>query len=188
MTASRFVVSATPLSGVMRIQRQRRGDERGFLTRMFCGQELAYAGWTWPIAQITHTQTENVGTLRGMHWQCAPMVEAKLVNCLRGAVWDVVVDLRCGSPTFLKWHAECLSAAKQVALLIPPGFAHGFQALEQGSELVYLHSVPHSPEHEAGADALDPRLSIAWPLPVRERSGRDASHPPLGADFEGIAL
>lgn len=185
---ARFHVTPTPLAGLMRVQRRPLGDARGFLARMFCAEELKLAGWHWPVAQINHTRTERAGTLRGLHWQNPPMAEAKLVSCLRGAVWDVAVDLRAGSPTFLQWHAENLSADNHTALLIPPGFAHGFQALEDGAELLYLHSVPHVPDCEAGADALDPRLAIAWPLPVCERSARDAGHALLGADFKGIAL
>lgn len=188
MNPQRFHLTPTPLQGLVRVQRQARGDARGFLSRMFCAQELTAAGWHWPVAQINHTRTEHAGTVRGLHWQHPPMAEAKLVSCLHGAVWDVAVDLRTGSPTFLQWHAELLSADNQAALLIPPGFAHGFQAMQDGSELLYLHSAPHAPDCEAGANALDPRLAIAWPLPVHTRSERDAHHPHLEPDFKGIAL
>lgn len=186
--SSRFTVTPTPLAGLLSVQRHLLGDERGFLARLFCAEELAAAGWPGGVAQINHTRTERAGTVRGMHWQRPPAAEAKLVSCVRGAVWDVAVDLRAGSPTFLQWHAQRLAADNHTALLIPPGFAHGFQALEDGVELVYVHSAPYAPACEAGADALDARLAIAWPLPVRERSARDAAHAPLGSDFEGVVL
>lgn len=185
---SRFAITPTPLAGLLCVQRKPLGDERGFLVRLFCAEELVAAGWPGGVAQVNHTRTERQGTVRGMHWQRPPAAEAKLVSCLRGAVWDVAVDLRAGSPTFLQWHAERLSADNHRALLIPPGFAHGFQALEDGVELLYLHSAPYTPACEACADALDARLAIAWPLPVQERSARDAAHAPLDSSFEGVVL
>jgi len=185
---NRFTVEATPLAGLVTVQRQPLVDSRGFLARMFCAEELAPAGWTWPIAQINHTHTARCGTVRGLHFQRPPAAEAKLVSCLRGAVWDVAVDLRAGSPTFLQWFGTELSAANHRALLIPPGFAHGFQALADDCEILYLHSAAHAPASEGGLDALDPRLAIAWPLPVAERSPRDAEHPLLAPGFTGLPL
>jgi len=185
---SRFTVEPTPLAGLVTVQRQPLVDSRGFLARLFCAQDLAPAGWTWPIAQINHTLTAQRGTVRGLHFQHPPADEAKLVSCLRGAVWDVAVDLRAGSPTFLQWFGTELSAANHRAFLIPPGFAHGFQALSDGCEMLYLHSAPHAPASEGGLDALDPRLAIAWPLPVAERSPRDAEHPLLAPGFTGLQL
>ena len=185
---NRFTLNSTPLAGLVTVQRQPLVDSRGFLARMFCAEELAPAGWTWPIAQINHTHTARCGTVRGLHFQHPPAAEAKLVSCLRGAVWDVAVDLRAGSPTFLQWFGTELSAANHRALLIPPGFAHGFQALADDCEMLYLHSAPHAPASEGGLDALDPRLAIAWPLPVAERSPRDAEHPLLAPGFTGLPL
>lgn len=185
---SRFTLEPTPLAGLVTVQRQPLADSRGFLARMFCAQDLAPAGWTWPVAQINHTHTARRGTVRGLHFQHPPAAEAKLVSCLRGAVWDVAVDLRAGSPTFLQWFGAELSAANHRALLIPPGFAHGFQALADDCEMLYLHSTPHAPASEGGLDALDPRLAIAWPLPVAERSPRDAEHPLLAPGFTGLPL
>lgn len=185
---SRFAVASTPLAGLVSIQRQPLGDERGFLARLFCAEELAAAGWHGPVAQINHTHTAQRGTVRGLHYQRPPAPEAKLVSCLRGAVWDVAVDLRAGSPTFLQWHAQELSARNYTALLIPPGFAHGFQVLEEGAELLYLHSAPYTPACEGALNVRDPRLAIAWPLPVQGLSARDAAHPWIDAPFEGIRL
>jgi dTDP-4-dehydrorhamnose 3,5-epimerase len=185
---SRFDIAALPLTGLKRITRQRLGDARGFLARVFCAEELAAVGWSRPIAQINHSNTAVCGTVRGMHYQKPPCAEAKLVSCLRGSVWDVAVDLRPGSPTFLYWHAETLSVDNGCAMLIPEGFAHGFQTLTDDVELLYCHSAPYASAHEGALNALDPRLAIAWPLPVRERSVRDQSHPLVGPAFEGIVL
>lgn len=185
---NRFSVSSLPLAGVKCITRQRLGDSRGFLSRLFCAEELSEAGWIKPITQINHTMTSRRGTVRGMHYQRPPHSEMKLVTCVRGEVWDVAVDLRTGSPTFLRWHAELLSAENGRALLIPEGFAHGFQAMTDNVELLYCHSAAYAPAAEAGIHSRDPALSIAWPLPVEELSVRDAQLPVLGHGFAGIAL
>lgn len=184
---SRFTLSDLPLAGLKLVQRQRLGDSRGFLARMFCSEELAAAGWTRPIAQINHTLTAKSGTIRGMHFQRPPHAEMKLVSCLRGEVWDVAVDFRAGSPTFLQWHAERLAAENGCAMLIPEGFAHGFQALSDDAELLYCHSAAHAADAEGGLHPLDPALSIPWPLPVGELSSRDSRHPLLHQPFEGLA-
>jgi dTDP-4-dehydrorhamnose 3,5-epimerase len=184
---SRFRIVDTTLPDLKVVVRERRGDERGFLSRLFCASELAPAGWRGGIAQINQTLTHRPGTVRGLHFQRPPDAEAKLVSCLRGRVWDVAVDLRAGSPTLLRWHAEELSPDNGRALLIPEGFAHGFQVLEPDSELLYLHSAAYSPASEAALNAVDPRLAIGWPLPVGDRSARDQAHPLLTDDFRGIA-
>ncbi|MDE2598234.1 MAG: dTDP-4-dehydrorhamnose 3,5-epimerase family protein [Rhodocyclaceae bacterium] len=185
---SRFDVSPLSLNGLALIARSRIGDNRGFLSRMFCADELAAAGWRKPIAQINHTLTTKQGAVRGMHFQLQPHAEMKLVSCLRGEVWDVAVDLRPSSPTFLQWHAERLSADNGHALLIPEGFAHGFQVLSEGAELLYCHSAHFQPQAEAGLNPLDPRLAIAWPLPIAEMSDRDSNHPLLTPSFSGVLL
>lgn len=185
---NRLLVTDTPIHGVKLLQRQPLGDERGFLARLFCARELAHAGWHQPLAQINHTLTQQRGTLRGLHYQTAPHAEMKLVTCLRGAVWDVAVDLRRGSPTFLRWRAQHLSAANGNALLIPEGCAHGFQSLSDDAELLYCHSMPYEAQAEAGLHPLDERLGIAWPLPVALLSERDGRHPPVDGRFEGLHL
>ena len=184
--APRFSCTPLAIPGVVAVQRQRIGDARGSLSRVFCAGELAAAGWTWPVAQINHTHTVRAGTVRGMHYQRPPHAEAKLVTCLRGRVWDVAVDLRAGSPTFLHWCAQELSAENLTALLIPLGCAHGFQALTDDAELLYLHSAAYAPQAEGGLRPTDPRLGIAWPLPISELSARDAGHALLGASFTGL--
>ena len=182
----RFTVEATPLAGLMRVQRQCMQDERGFLARLFCAEELAVAGWQRPLAQVNHTRTLRRGCLRGLHFQRAPHAEAKLVSCLRGAVFDVAVDLRPGSTTYLQWHALTLSADNGCALLIPEGFAHGFQTLEDEVEMLYCHSTAYVASAEGGLHPLDERLAIAWPLPVSELSPRDRQHARIDAAFEGV--
>ena len=185
---NRLICLATPLPGLMRIERHRMADARGAFSRLFCADELAEAGWTDPIAQINHSHTTHRGTVRGMHYQRPPHAEMKLVSCLQGEVWDVAVDLRHGSPTFLQWHAQPLSEDNGCALLIPPGFAHGFQALTDHATLLYCHSAAYAAEAEAGIHPLDPRLAIAWPLPVEQLSPRDAGQTWLAPDFEGVRL
>ena len=185
---NRFTVTDLPLAGLKRIERQRLGDSRGFLTRLFWAEELAAAGWHKPIAQINHTFTGKRGTVRGMHYQRPPHAEMKLVTCIQGEVWDVAVDLRAGSPTFLQWHAGPLSADNHRALLIPEGFAHGFQALSDDVTLLYCHSAAHSPEAEAALNAQDPRLAITWPQAITEISLRDAKHPLIDTQYEGVRL
>ena len=176
---SAFAARETPLAGVLLVQRHSVGDTRGFLSRLFCAQELAACGWHKPVAQINHTLTQVRGTVRGLHYQRAPHAEMKLVSCLRGEVWDVVVDLRPESPAYLQWHAGHLSAANHCAMLLPEGCAHGFQTLSDDVELLYCHSAAYAPNAEAGLHPLDPRLGIRWPLPVALLSPRDAQHPML---------
>jgi dTDP-4-dehydrorhamnose 3,5-epimerase len=184
---TQLTIVPTDLGGLQVIHRSQVGDHRGFLSRIFCANELAPAGWRKPIAQINHTLTQRQGTVRGMHFQRGIHAEMKLVSCLRGAIWDVAVDLRAGSPTFLRWHAEELSADNRRALLIPEGFAHGFQALTDDCELLYLHSTAYAPEAEAALNVRDARLAIAWPLPISQLSPRDANHPML-TDYQGERL
>ena len=185
---SRFTVTSLSLSGLRCITRQRLGDSRGFLSRLFCSEELAAAGWQRPIAQINHTLTAQPGTIRGLHFQNPPHAEMKLVSCIRGEVWDVAVDLRTNSPTYLQWHAEVLSAENGRALLIPEGFAHGFQTLTENCELLYLHSAAYAQGAEGGLRFNDPQLNITWPGPVAEISARDQAHPFLTPDFKGLDL
>jgi dTDP-4-dehydrorhamnose 3,5-epimerase len=172
---SRFLVYDTPLAGLKLVERKPVGDARGFLSRLFRASDLAAAGWTGGIAQINHTQTKKQGALRSIHFQRAPHAETKLVSCLRGAVWDVAVDLRAGSPTILKWHAAELSADNHRALLIPEGFAHGFQTLTEYCELLYLHSWPGRPTPKAACSRRTPRSPSPgrWPPPTFPRATRN---------------
>jgi len=178
----------TPLAGLTVVRSLPHRDARGAFTRLFCVQELQPLLGHRQIAQINQSRTSNVGAVRGMHFQRPPHAEMKMVRCLRGRVWDVAVDLRASSPTFLQWHAQELAQDDAQMLVIPEGFAHGFQTLESDSELLYLHTALYHPPSEGGLRHDDPRLAIAWPLSPQDVSSRDLSHPLLGADFTGIAL
>jgi dTDP-4-dehydrorhamnose 3,5-epimerase len=149
---------------------------------------LEICGWHQPIAQINHTYTEKKGTVRGLHYQRPPHAEMKLVSCLQGVVWDIAVDLRAHSPTFLQWHAEQLSAENGYALLIPEGFAHGFQTLSDDVQLLYCHSTAYQVDAEAGINIAEPRLSIDWPLPVSEYSARDQAFSLLDEKYSGVII
>lgn len=181
-------VTPLPLAGLALVNRVQRGDARGFLARIFCADELEPAGWTAPIAQVNHSFTARRGAVRGMHFQHRPHAEMKLVSCIRGEVWDVAVDMRQGSPTFLQWHAQRLSREDGSALLIPEGFAHGFQTLSDDVELVYCHSRAYAPDSEGGLHPQDSRLAIDWPLEISDISPRDRQHPLITDEFEGVQI
>ncbi len=176
----------TKLSALWIAEAQPIVDPRGAFARWFCARELAELIGSRRIVQINHSRTHRVGAIRGMHFQYPPCAEMKLVRCIRGRVWDVAVDLRQGSSTFLQWHAEELTPESGRMMVIPEGFAHGFQALEEDSELLYLHTAFYAPEHEGGVRFDDPAIGIAWPLDVTDVSDRDRSHPLLDVDFEGL--
>ena len=185
---SQFSIFDTPILGLKVIERKPIGDNRGFLSRIFCADLLKSAGWKKSIVQINHTVTKRRGTVRGLHFQHPPHAEIKLVSCLQGDVWDVAVDLRKNSPTFLNWHAEKLSSENCRALLIPEGFAHGFQTLSDDCAVLYLVTAPYVPEAESGIRPSDPYLGIPWPLKIFETSMKDADHPLLNDQFMGIEI
>jgi len=186
--AGRFEVASEPLDVLQVIQRNPIGDERGYFERIFCSDELKSSIGPRSIMQINHTLTAKAGTVRGMHFQHPPHAEMKLVSCLRGEVFDVAVDLRKGSPTFLQWHAEMITDKNHKTFVIPEGFAHGFQTLTDDCELLYMHTAAYAPDAEAGVNALDPRLAIAWPKPITERSARDQQHAMLTLEFSGLLI
>ena len=181
-------LSATPLAGMYEAATSPLTDDRGKFARLFCVRELAEAHQGRHIVQINLSVTRTVGALRGLHFQRPPHAEGKWIRCLRGSVFDVAVDLRRGSPTFRRWHGVVLSADTKNAVFIPEGCAHGFQVLTPDSELLYLHTNAYAPQHEGGVRFDDPSVSIAWPLPITDVSGRDRSHPHLSEDFKGIEL
>lgn len=185
---SRFDFIPTPLAGLMRVQRKVIADERGFLSRFYCAEAFRAAGFDKPIAQINHTLTRAKGAVRGLHFQYPPYAETKVVSCLHGEIFDVAVDLRRGSPTFLHWYGTVLSAENRCSLLIPEGFAHGFQTLTEDCELIYLHGESYHPESEGALNVTDPRLGIGWRLPVTDLSARDRNHTFIEPDFAGVAL
>jgi len=185
---NRFTITDLPLAGLKLVERQIVNDSRGFLSRLFCAEEFESAGWQLPIAQVNHTLTARRGTVRGMHFQLPPHTEMKLVTCLRGRVWDVAVDIREGSSTVLQWHAEELSADNNRALLIPEGFAHGFQAITDDVELLYCHSATYHAEAAGGLNPQDHRLAIAWPLEITELSDADAHRSMVNQGFAGFVV
>jgi dTDP-4-dehydrorhamnose 3,5-epimerase len=184
----RFETSDTPLRGLKILQRKPIADSRGYLERLFCAEELQTLIPGTGIAQINHTLTTKRGAVRGMHFQYPPHTETKFVSCLRGEVFDVAVDLRRTSPTFLHWHAENLSADSHKTLLIPEGFAHGFQTLTDDCEMLYFHTAAYRSEAEGGLNAQDPLLAIRWPTAITEMSPRDAFYPILTSDFSGMVV
>jgi len=188
MTSDRFQILDAGLPGLKVVQRTALEDSRGHFSRLFCAETFQAVGFTSPISQINHTSTRRIGTVRGLHFQHPPHAEIKLVTCLKGRIFDVAVDLRQGSPTFLQWKGLILSEANRTSLLIPQGFAHGFQTLEEDCELLYLHSHPFVPAAEGGLHPSDPRLQVAWPLAVTELSPRDQAHPLLADAFPGLSV
>ncbi len=174
------------INGLFLIKRLQRVDSRGSFTRLFCDEELSRIGWMSPIKQINMTRTNNRGTLRGLHYQNQPHSEMKIVSCLKGAIWDVAVDLRSDSETFLQWHSEILSEENQLSLSIPRGFAHGFQTLTSDVEVLYFHSASYNANAEAGLRYDDPILNVSWPMEVTEISTRDLNHPLLNMEFKGV--
>jgi dTDP-4-dehydrorhamnose 3,5-epimerase len=179
-------MQATPLGGLFEIQTAKIADVRGQFSRLFCEQDFAPIRAELHFTQINLSGTRQRGTVRGMHYQTPPAAEAKLIRCLRGRVFDVAVDIRATSPTFLNWHALELSDDNERAIFIPEGFAHGFQALTDDVQLLYLHTASWTPACEAGLRHDDPRLAIAWPLPVTLISDKDCSYPLIDDSFCGI--
>jgi len=184
----RFDFVETSLSGVYRVNRNPIVDSRGFFSRFFCAEQFKDVGLGKPIAQINHTLTRQKGTIRGMHFQFPPDTEAKLVTCLQGKVFDVAVDIRKGSSTFLQWHAETLSGDNQSSLYIPEGFAHGFQTLTDDCQLLYLHTASYVADSEGAVNPMDAMLAIDWPLEVTNMSDRDRNHVMLDSRFEGVFI
>ena len=182
----RIAVRELPLPGLLRLERRALEDSRGSLQRLYCADFLARRGLAKPIAQINLTRTLRRGTVRGMHFQYPPHAETKIVSCLHGRVFDVAVDLRRGSVTYLQWHGEVLAPELGNSLLIPEGCAHGFQTLTDDCELLYFHTAAYCPEAESGIRPNDPGLGVRWPLEVAELSSRDAGHALLTPDFRGI--
>ncbi len=172
-----MIFTETPLAGAYTIALEPREDERGFFARAFCQNELAAHGLETGIAQANMSYNFKRGTLRGMHYQLPPHAEVKMVRCIAGAIYDVIVDLRPGSPTRLKWHGVELSAANRTMLYVPTGFGHGYQSLTDDSEVLYLVTEFYAPGAERGLRWDDPAIGIRWPIPNPILSPKDAIHP-----------
>jgi dTDP-4-dehydrorhamnose 3,5-epimerase len=172
-----MIVRRAPLDGVCIVEQERFADERGFFARTYDVEALG------PVVQMSTSFNARAGTLRGLHFQAAPHEEAKLVRCTRGALFDVVVDVRRDSPTRHRWHAVELTEVNGLALFIPAGFAHGFQTLVDETEVLYAMSTPHVADAARGLRWDDPAFGIEWPEPPaggRTMSPRDASYPGVG--------
>jgi dTDP-4-dehydrorhamnose 3,5-epimerase len=181
-----MIFEPTPLSGAFTIALDRRGDHRGFFARFFCTEEFAAQGLETQFVQINNSLTQARATVRGMHYQLPPAAEVKVVRCIRGSLYDVILDLRPDSPTYLRSFGAELTAGNRLMMYVPRGFAHGFMTLEEDSEALYLVSHPYAPEAERGLRWDDPALSIAWPLPATELSAKDRSWPDFDPSLHGI--
>jgi dTDP-4-dehydrorhamnose 3,5-epimerase len=175
--------SPTTIAGAWIVDLERRGDERGYFARAWCQREAAAHGLDTNLAQINISANARRGTLRGLHFQAIPRAEAKVVSCTRGAILDVMLDLRPDSPSYLQWQGVELSGDNRRMLYIPPGCAHGFQSLTDNAELLYFMSEFYSPEHGRGVRYDDPAFAIDWPLPVSEISPADRTWP----DYQPLA-
>ena len=174
-----MIVAPTEIAGVFHVRLQPRGDARGYFARVYDVNELRRADPRFEIVQINRSLTQACGTVRGFHHQLAPRAEDKLVQCLRGAIFDVAVDLRPDSPTYRRWVARELSAENHEMLLVPKGCAHGFQTLTDDTVVEYFVSEFYAPEQERGVRYDDPAIGVSWPLPVSSTSEKDAAWPLL---------
>lgn len=181
-----MIFTETSLKGSYAIDLDPVTDERGWFARTYCRREFGAIGHHAEWIQLNHSFTMQEGAIRGMHYQLPPFSEIKLVRCIAGAVYDVIVDLRQESVTFLKWFGVALSAQNKKMIYIPAGFAHGFQALTDDCELIYHHSQYYTPGAEGGIRYNESVLNITWPMPITNISERDNTHPYLDANFKGI--
>ena len=181
-----MIFTETILKGSFIIDLNIFEDERGWFSRTFCKEDFNNIGHTKEWLQLNHSFTKQKGTIRGMHFQLPPFGEVKMVRCIAGAVFDVIVDLRKDSPTFLKWIGVELSAINKKMIYIPEGFAHGFQSLTNDCELIYHHTEFYKPNVESGVKYDDPKFNIDWPLALTNISERDKQHDFLKDNFIGI--
>lgn len=181
-----LIINETLIPGLLLIKSHKNNDRRGSFSRFFCKQELSSILEKRNIVQVNHSHTTSVGAVRGLHYQISPYAEMKLIRCLKGKVWDVVVDLRAKSPTFLKHHVVELEPIGNQMLVVPEGCAHGYQVLHVDSELLYMHTEYYSSEFERGVRFNDPLLQISWPLPPIDLSERDLNHSLINSGFSGI--
>jgi len=176
----------TPLWGAYTIDMARRGDDRGFFARVFCENEFSQAGLAAKFVQVNNSLSAKKGTLRGMHYQLPPKAEVKVVRCVRGALWDAILDLRPESPTFGKSFGTELTADNRLMIYVPRGFAHAILTLTDDTEAFYLVSEFYGPEQERGVRWNDPKFNVFWPIKPLEISVKDAKWPDFDPDFHGI--
>ena len=183
-----FGIRAQKIEGLFEIKRSRFSDDRGWFEKCFCEDALHEILLGKKINQINFSHSDHRGVVRGMHYQVPPFMETKIVTCLKGEVFDVAIDLRRKSKTFLQWHGSILSENNKISLVIPEGFAHGFQSLTDNCELLYLHTAPYNPEFERVLNPMDSTLGIKWPCEVRKISKRDGSAVFIERNFEGLSV
>ncbi len=183
-----MIFNPLDLKGAFTIDVQPFQDSRGFFTRTFCEKEFAEQQLVQHFVQANHSGTEGVGVIRGMHFQYAPFCEVKLVKCVQGSIYDVIVDVRAGSPTYLQWFGAELSAENKRMMYVPRGFAHGFQTLSEYSEITYMVSEFYNKESEGGIKYDDPKVNIKWPLPVSLVSDKDMNITYIDNHFKGVIL
>jgi dTDP-4-dehydrorhamnose 3,5-epimerase len=171
-----LIFTETPLAGAYVIDLEKRGDDRGFFARAFCEREFGAKGLATRFVQVNNSTSALRGTLRGMHYQLAPKAETKLVRCIRGALHDVILDLRPGSPTFGKSYGADITAENRRMMYVPKGFAHGFITLADDTEAFYFVDEFYAPEQERGVRWNDPRFGIAWPIAPQVLSDKDRAH------------
>ncbi len=181
-----FTFIKTKLQGLYLIAPKPKVDNRGYFERLFCTEEFKEVGLNKPIVNINHSFSKQKGTVRGFHFQYSPFQEVKIIICLKGSIYDVAVDIRTNSPTFLQWHGEILDGESKKMFLLPEGFAHGFQTIENDVELLYLHTNFYNKEHESGLNYMDPILNIKLPLNATQVSERDKNHKFISPDFKGV--
>jgi len=183
-----MIFAATQLDDAWLIEVEPREDQRGFFARTWCRQELAAQGLDTEIAQESLSYNRDRGTLRGLHFQRSPHEETKIVRCTRGGIFDVIVDLRPRSPTYLQWQGFELTAENRKALYVPKGFAHGFQTFTDEAEIAYHISAFYAPDSAGGYRYDDPEFGIAWPLPVTAISERDLEWPPFKSNATSLPV
>jgi dTDP-4-dehydrorhamnose 3,5-epimerase len=181
-----MLFNPTPLRDAFTIELEKRGDDRGFFARFFCVNEFAQHRLETRFVQVNNSLSTRRGTLRGMHYQLAPSAEVKVVRCVRGAVWDAIVDIRPDSPSFGSWFGAELSAENRRMMYVPRGFAHGILTLTDDAELLYLVSDVYAPGDERGIRWNDPRFGVQWPIEPSEISGKDAGWPDFDESWHGI--
>ena len=181
-----MIFTPTPLKGSYIVQLTPIKDKRGWFSRTYCKDEFEQIGHTAEWVQMNHSYTADKGTIRGMHYQPPPFSEIKLIRCIRGKVFDVIIDIRKDSPTFLQWYGVELSEASMNMIYVPEGFAHGFQTLSDNCELIYHHSAVYVSGVEKGINYSDPRINITWPVGPTQISDRDRDHQMLLDNFNGI--
>jgi dTDP-4-dehydrorhamnose 3,5-epimerase len=181
-----MIFSKLSLAGSYIIEPEPFQDDRGWFARFYCKKDFQQIGHNKEWVQLNHSVTNKKGAVRGMHFQHPPFHEIKMVKCIKGKVFDVIIDLRTDSETFLSWEGVELSAENKKMIYIPEGFAHGFQCLTDDCELIYHHSEYYTPGSEGGIHYNDPMVKIKWPLTVSQISPRDESHPYLDRNFKGI--